>query len=150
MADARMAAIIAGVLAKRGVDGFVFRGNDGLDELTTTTTSQVWAIVDGVVTEHELDATELGIARSQPDDLRGGDVAFNVDVVRRLLAGEQGPVRDAVLLNAAAGIAAYDTPEAAGGTPVDRMRPALSRAAEAVDSGAAGRNLDAWLAAVAR
>jgi anthranilate phosphoribosyltransferase len=149
VADARMAGIIAGVLAKRGVDGFVFRGNDGLDELTTTTTSQVWAIVDGTVTEHELDATELGIERSQPEDLRGGDVAFNVDVVRRLLAGEQGPVRDAVLLNAAAGIAAYDTPEAAGGTPVERMRPALSRAAEAVDSGAAGRNLDAWLAAVA-
>jgi anthranilate phosphoribosyltransferase len=112
VADARIAPIIAGVLAKRGVDGFVFRGDDGLDELTTTTTSRVWAIVGGSVSEFALDPTELGIAVSTPADLLGGDVAFNVSVVRRLLDGESGPVRDAVLLNAAAGITAYATPTA--------------------------------------
>jgi anthranilate phosphoribosyltransferase len=148
VADPRMAAIIAGVLAKRGVDGFVFRGNDGLDELTTTTTSQVWSIVGGGVSEHELDPADLGIARSEPADLRGGDVAFNVEVVRRLLDGEQGPMRDAVLLNAAAGIAAYDTSSTSADTPVvERLRAAMGRAGEAIDSGAARAKLDAWLAA---
>ncbi len=148
VADPRMAAIIAGVLANRGVDGFVFRGHDGLDELTTTTTSQIWAIVDGAVTEHELDpSSDLGIVRSQPSDLRGGDVAFNVAVVHRLLAGETGPVRDAVLLNAAAGIAAY---EAVPGTVTERLAAGLERAADAVDSGAAKLKLEAWLAAAAR
>ncbi len=144
VADARMAAIIAGVLANRGVDGFVFRGHDGLDELTTTTTSQIWAIVDGAVTEHELEPAELGVARAQPSDLKGGDVAFNVAVVHRLLAGETGPVRDAVLLNAAAGIAAYD---AGPGNVTERLAAGLERAAQAVDSGAAKAKLESWLAA---
>ncbi len=144
VADPRMAAIIAGVLANRGVDGFVFRGRDGLDELTTTTTSQVWAIVDGAVTEHELDPSDLGIARAQPADLKGGDVAVNVAVVHRLLAGETGPVRDAVLLNAAAGIAAY---EAGPGELTERLAAGLERAADAVDSGAARAKLETWLAA---
>lgn len=147
VADARMAAIIAGVLAKRGVDGFVFRGNDGLDELTTTTTSQVWSIVDGGVVEEEFDPADLGIAPAQPAELVGGDVAFNVAVVHRLLAGAEGPVRDAVLLNAAAGIAAYD---AQPGSVVDRLGVAMTRAAEAVDSGAAKAKLDTWLAATSR
>jgi anthranilate phosphoribosyltransferase len=147
VANPRMAGIIAGVLAKRGVDGFVFRGNDGLDELTTTTTSQVWVIVGGEATEQVLDPSELGIAASQPDDLRGGDVAFNVDVVRRLLGGERGAVRDAVVLNAAAGIAAYDT-DSKGDQPLpDRLRAAMSRAAEAIDSGAAQAKFDVWLSA---
>ncbi len=147
VADPRLAAIIAGVLARRRVDGFVFRGNDGLDELTTTTTSQVWSIVSGAVTEHELDPAEFGLAAAQPESLRGGDVEFNVAVVHRVLAGEPGPVRDAVLLNAAAGIAAYDVSEA---PLVDRLKAGLSRAADAVDTGAAREKLAAWLAACRR
>lgn len=146
VADARMAAIIAEVLARRGVEGFVFRGDDGLDELTTTTSSRVWVITDGVVDEQSLDPADLGLPPSQPGDLRGGDVAFNADAVRRLLAAEPGPVRDAVLLNAAAAIAAHD----AGTAPlVERLRSGLDRATEAVDSGAARTKLDAWVAAVA-
>src|SRR6185369_9441005 len=100
VADERMAGVIAGVLAGRGVDGFVFRGDDGLDELTTTTTSRVWAIQAGSVREHVLDPADLGLARSTPADLVGGDVAFNTAVVHRVLGGEQGAMRDAVLLNA--------------------------------------------------
>ena len=87
-----------------------------------------------------------GIARSQPDDLRGGDVAFNADVVRRVLAGERGPVRDAVLLNAAAAIAAYDARDRQRHRAADRR---LGERAEAIDSGAAKAKLDAWVAAVA-
>ena len=86
---------MAGVLAGRGVDAWVFRGDDGLDELTTTTTSTLWRVHEGEVTESSVDPASLGIARATTEDLRGGDAAHNADVVRRLLAGEQGPVRDA-------------------------------------------------------
>ncbi|MBA2698373.1 MAG: anthranilate phosphoribosyltransferase [Nocardioidaceae bacterium] len=144
VADARLAGIVASVLAKRGVEGFVFRGNDGLDEITTTTTSQIWSIVGGATSEHELDPADLGLGYAQPDDLRGGDVTFNADVVHRLLDGAPGAVRDAVLLNAAAGIAAYDVSDA---PLVERLSAGLDRAAAAVDSGAAKAKLVAWLAA---
>ena len=146
VADPRMAGIIAGVLAKRGVDGFVFRGNDGLDELTTTTTSQVWSIIGGEVNEQQLDPADLGLPGAGPEDLRGGDVAFNVAVVGRLLEGAAGPVRDAVLLNAAAGLAAYDVSDA---PLVERLRAGLVRAADAVDSGAARDKLSVWVSAAA-
>jgi anthranilate phosphoribosyltransferase len=146
VADSRMAQIIAGVLATRGVEGFVFRGDDGLDELTTTTTSRVWEISAGTVAEHVVDPADLGIARAVPSDLIGGDVDFNVAVVRNLLSGATGPVRDAVVLNAAAGIAAYDAKEA---PLVERLEGAASRAREALDSGAAQDVLERWLAAVA-
>jgi anthranilate phosphoribosyltransferase len=145
VADPRMAAIIAGVLARRGVDGFVFRGDDGLDELTTTTTSRVWVIGQGAVTEHTVDPADLGLTSSSREALRGGDVEFNATVVRQLLDGAAGPVRDAVLLNAASGIAAYD---GGGGDVLDRLRTAFDRAAAAVDSGAAKQKLTDWVAAV--
>jgi anthranilate phosphoribosyltransferase len=147
VADARMAALLAGVLARRGVDGFVFRGDDGLDELTTTTTSRVWAIVNGGVSEHRLDPAELGLPRGTASGLTGGDVSVNVAAVHRLLQGEAGPVRDAVLLNAAAGIAAHDV---RSGPLEERLAAGLRRAEEAVDSGAAKAKLELWLTAVRR
>jgi anthranilate phosphoribosyltransferase len=146
VADARMAALVAGVFAGRGVDALVFRGDDGLDELTTATTSRMWVVHDGAVSEVSLDPAELGFAYSPADALRGGDVAFNTDVTRRLLAGEQGPVRDAVLLNTAAALVAY---EGTGGAVVDRMREAASRAAQSIDSGAAAEVLARWVRAAA-
>jgi len=146
VADARMAGILAQVLAARGVDGFVFRGDDGLDELTTTTTSRVWRISAGTVAEETLDPADLGIPRSEPAALVGGDAAFNAAVVHAVLAGETGAVRDAVLLNAAAGIAAYDSDS---GSLVTRLEAAMLRAKEAVDSGAARATLGNWLSVVA-
>lgn len=143
-ADARMAPVMAGVFARRGVDAWVFRGDDGLDELTTTTTSSVWVARDGYVTEATVDAAALGMPRADAAALRGGDAAHNADVVRRTLAGEQGPVRDAVLLNAGAALAIYDAP----GDPVDEALAAgIARAAESVDSGAAQGALERWVAA---
>ena len=124
----------------------MFRGDDGLDELTTTTTSQAWLVHDGIVTPSAVDPAALGLARAQPDDLRGGDVAHNAEVVRRILGGETGPVRDAVLLNAAAALAVYDVPAA---SVDDALPPALTRAAEAVDTGAAADVLARWVAASA-
>lgn len=148
-ADARMAPVMAAVLAARGDSALVFRGDDGLDELTTTTTSSVWVVAGGSVTATSLDPAELGIAAVPPAALRGGDRARNAEVVREVLAGRGEAVRDAVLLNAAAAIAAFDGlagPESAGTGLVDTMAKALAEAAESIDSGAAADLLDRWIA----
>jgi anthranilate phosphoribosyltransferase len=171
-ADERMAAVMAEVFARRGVSALVFRGDDGLDELTVSTTSSVWVVSQGAVERVVLDpAADLGIARAPLAALRGGDRAHNASVVRAVLAGqERGPIRDAVLLNAAAALVALDAVRAPGPAPggaaagsagsaggsvgsdarvglVDRLRPALQRAAAAVDSGAAAAALERWVAA---
>ncbi len=143
-ADLRMAPLMAGVFARRGVDAWVFRGDDGLDELTTTTTSRVWAVTGGETETFTLDPEELGLPVGSVEALRGGDAEHNADVVRRFLAGETGPVRDAVLLNAGAAIAVH---AAEPGEPLERLRAGLERAVEAVDSGAARAVLDRWVAA---
>jgi anthranilate phosphoribosyltransferase len=146
-ADPRMAPVMAGVFARRGVDAWVFRGDDGLDELTTTTTSSAWLVHDGEVAEATIDPLDLGLTRATTEALRGGDVAHNAAVVRRVLDGEKGAVRDAVLLNAGAALAVYDAP----GASVDVALPAgVDRARESIDSGAARATLDRWVAAAAR
>ncbi|WP_264795587.1 anthranilate phosphoribosyltransferase [Arthrobacter mangrovi] len=145
VADPRLAPLIAGVLAARGRRALVFRGEDGLDELTTTGTSSVWEVRDGGVTESVIDPLDLGIPRATLDDLRGGDAKANAEVVRRVLAGDRGPVRDAVVLNAAAALVALD--DSAEGPLQDRLAKALVRAAESIDSGAAAAALDRWVQA---
>ncbi len=147
VSDVRMAPVVAGVLADRGVSALVFRGEDGLDELTTTTTNRLWSVHDGVVSESVLDAADQGVARASIEDLRGADAAFNAKVARALLAGEHGAVRDAVLLNAAAALVAYD---GLVGDLEELLSAALPRAAAAVDSGAAAAVLDRWVAASQR
>lgn len=142
-ADLRMAPVMAGVYAARGVDAWVFRGDDGLDELTTTTTSRLWCVHDGRVEEHRVDPLDLGLPRASAEDLRGGDTEHNATVVRRLLAGEKGPVRDAVLLNTGAALAVHDP---RGGEVLERLAAGVARAAEAIDSGAAQATLDRWVA----
>lgn len=144
VADARMAPIMAGVLAARGMSALVFRGDDGLDELTTTSTSQVWRVKDGTVTRVPFDPRDIGIGLVPVEALRGADAAYNADVARRLLAGERGPVRDAVLLNSAAALVAVDQKDA----PLEEQLAAgIERAAESVDSGAARGVLERWVAA---
>jgi anthranilate phosphoribosyltransferase len=143
VADARMAPVMAGVLAARGASALVFRGDDGLDELTTATTSRVWVVSGGEVTVESVDPASFGVARAPGEALRGGDAAYNASVARALLAGEQGPVRDAVLLNAAAALAAVS---GSAGSVAERLEAELPRAAEAVDSGAAARVLERWVA----
>ncbi|RBQ20231.1 anthranilate phosphoribosyltransferase [Spongiactinospora rosea] len=143
--DARMLPVVAGVFAERGVSALVFRGDDGLDELTLATTSTVWVVGNGTATQVTFDPATIGIPRSSVESLRGGDVEFNAQAVRDLVAGKQGPVRDAVLLNAAAGIVAA-TGTATGDDLDTAMAEAHTRAAEAVDSGAAATTLDRWIA----
>jgi anthranilate phosphoribosyltransferase len=142
-ADLRMAPVLAAVLAARGSRALVFRGDDGLDELTTATTSSVWVVRDGEVEPDRLDPSVLGITTPPPDALRGGDATVNAAVFRRVMEGEQGPVRDAVLLNAAGALAAFD--ERASRLH-DALGAGMERAAKAVDDGAAAALLDRWIA----
>jgi anthranilate phosphoribosyltransferase len=142
-ADRRMAPIMAEVLAQRGDCAVVFRGDDGLDELTTTTTSSVWVAADGAVTETSIDPAAFSIAAVAPEALRGGDRAHNARVVRDVLGGGGAAARDAVLLNAAAAIAAHDGLTAA--SLHTAMAAGLEAAAEAVDSGRAADVLDRWI-----
>jgi anthranilate phosphoribosyltransferase len=150
-ADARLAPVLAEVLAGRGVSALVVRGDDGLDELTTTATSSVWLVGAGEVRPEIVDPAALGIPRAERDDLRGGDAQVNAAVFHRLLGGERGPVRDAVLLNAAGALVAFDGVTA--GPPGDlaaALGGALGRAEQAVDSGAAAQLLGRWIAVSAR
>ena len=141
-ADPRMAPVMAGVLAARGGRALVFRGDDGLDELTTATTSSVWVVRDGEVAPDRLDPSALGIPASGPGALRGGSPAFNADVFRRVLGGERGPVRDAVLLNAGAALAAFDERST---RLHDAVGAGMARAAAAVDDGRATALLERWV-----
>jgi anthranilate phosphoribosyltransferase len=144
VAHPRMAAIIAGVLAGRGGSSLVFRGDDGLDELTTSGPSTVWVVRHGTVTETRFDPADLGIAPATLKDLRGGDAVHNARVARAVLAGEPGPVRDIVLLNAAAAVVAAEGAPAPDAL-TEAIRQACKRTAEAVDSGAASILLDRWI-----
>ncbi|ROS62467.1 anthranilate phosphoribosyltransferase [Frigoribacterium sp. PhB160] len=142
--------LIVGVFQTRGATALVFRGDDGLDELTTTGHSHIWEVTAGSVTEHDLDPLDLGIARARIDDLVGGDAEHNAAIARRVLAGETGPVRDIVLLNAAAGLVSYRlaADQSERDRPiVARFREQLLVAARAIDSGDAIAKLDAWVAA---
>jgi anthranilate phosphoribosyltransferase len=147
-ADRRMAPVMAEVLAERGDCAVVFRGDDGLDELTTTTTSSVWVAADGVVSEVSLDPAAFGIAAVPPDALRGGDRVHNAAVVHAVLSGGGGAARDAVLLNAAAAIAVHDGVSAASLDAA--IADGLVAATEAVDSGRAAVVLDRWIEASRR
>ena len=100
--------LFVGVFQTRGATALVFRGDDGLDELSTTGHSHVWEISRGEVHEHDLDPGDLGLPRAIDRRPRGGDAATNADIARRTLAGEEGPVRDIVLLNAAAGLVSWE------------------------------------------
>lgn len=145
IANERMAALVAGVLARRGTRGLVFHGDDGLDELTTTTTSDVWLISDGEIRTTGLDPVDLGFARAGHADLVGGDVAHNAAVARRVFAGERGPIRDIVVLNAAAALLAYHRPSLERDL-TEQLAEHVAAAAAAIDSGGASAVLDRWVA----
>lgn len=142
--------LFVGVFQTRGATALVFRGDDGLDELSTTGHSHVWEISRGEVHEHDFDPADLGLPRASLDDLRGGDAATNADTARRTLSGEEGPIRDIVLLNAAAGLVAWELAQDAALAEQDiraRFRDQLARAAAVVDSGEAIAKLEAWITA---
>jgi anthranilate phosphoribosyltransferase len=140
-ADARMAPVMAQVLADRGMTALVVRGDDGLDEMTTTTTTTVWVVGDGTVRVESFDPSVLGLAAARPEQLRGGAPVDNAEVTRQVLAGSAGAVRDAVLLNAAAAWAAH---RGWSGDLHGDIAAGLPQVSRAVDSGAAAALLDRW------
>ncbi len=139
-----VAEVMAGVFAERGSSVLVVRGDDGLDELTTTTTNTIWKVHGGRAERMSFNPAEFGLGRAALDDLLGGDAEANAEVARSVLAGTAGPVREAVVLNAAGAMVAH------GGLAGDvEWRPAwesaLQRAAGAIDSGAAEQLLVRWV-----
>ncbi len=143
-AFADLAEVMAGVFAARRSSVLVVHGDDGLDELTTTTTSTIWRVQAGTVDRLTFDPAGFGFARARLDDLLGGDAHANAAEVRAVLAGGTGPVRDAVVLNAAGALVAH-----AGLSSRAEWLPAwedgLGRAAAAIDSGAAEQLLARWV-----
>src|SRR4051794_9862952 len=133
--DAAMAERMVATLVELGVErALVFFGHDGLDELTTTTTSAVWEIADGDVRFSNLDPTELGIPLAAPEDLVGGDPVANARLARAVLDGESGPQRDIVVLNGAAALLA-------AGLVAD-LAAGLEAATASLDGGRAAAALD--------
>ncbi|MFD4294523.1 anthranilate phosphoribosyltransferase [Rhodococcus sp. NPDC058505] len=146
-AFADLQPVVAGVLAERGVTALVVRGDDGLDEITTSTTSTVFVVEGGKVREDRIDPTAVGVARVPLDALRGGDAEANAVIARAVLAGDRGAVHDAVVLNAGAAIAAH---RGLGGDLTEALRAGMGRAVEVIDSGAAAALLDRWVAVSTR
>jgi len=142
--------LMVGVFQTRDASALVFRGDDGLDELSTTGHSHLWEVSRGRVVEHDLNPVDLGIRRANLDELRGGSPTENANVVRRVMSGEPGAVRDIVLLNAAAGLVAFElaeNPSSIEEPILQRLGVHMATCAEAIDNGAAAQKLDAWVLA---
>lgn len=145
VADPRMAPLVAGVLAERGQRAAVFRGDDGLDEVTVSTTTTVWWVDGGDVATFTVSPQEHGVGLAPLETLRGGDGAHNAQVVLDVFDGVTGPIRDAVLLNAGMALAVAGGAQVADQASFDAaLAEGMSRAAHAIDGGLARRTLDRW------
>jgi anthranilate phosphoribosyltransferase len=154
-ADLRLAPILAEVLAARGTRAMVVRGEDGLDEITTSGPTAIWDVTGSRVVADRFDPIDLGIARPAADALRGDDAAFNAAVLRDVLAGGTDgnlrAVRDAVVVNSAAALVAFDSvtgSQTYGPTPTsltERIGNALPVAIASIDSGSAHKVLEDWV-----
>ncbi len=141
-ADERLAPVVAEVLAARGFSVLVVRGDDGLDEITTTTTTTAWIGSGGTVRVDKIDPRALSLAPSTAHDLAGGDATKNAEVLRAVVGGTAGPVRDTVLVNAAAAIAAF---RGFSGDLTSDLLAGMEAAAQAIDSGRAAELLERWV-----
>ncbi|HYJ60485.1 MAG TPA: anthranilate phosphoribosyltransferase [Actinomycetota bacterium] len=137
VSDERMLPLMAEVLARRGVRAKLFRGEDGIDELTTTGISAVYDVKNGSVRETHLDPDAVGLPRAKAEDLAGGDAEASAAIARAILEGEPGPRRDVVLLNAGAAL------EVAGFAA--DLREGMATAARSIDDGDALRTLARWV-----
>ena len=154
VANAQIAPLLAQELAQRGRFGLVSRGNDGLDELTTTTLSQIWEVSPDQVTTWELDPVRLGLNRSSLEQLIGGEPAQNAQIARDLFAGKTtgnlGAIRDIVILNAAGGVVSYQAakqPDLVGSELLPRFESAIQLVTTALESGFANSKLEQWVKA---
>jgi len=133
VADPAFAAPMLGALERQGVASAWVVHGAGLDELTTTGVSNVWALADGAIVEFTVDPAAHGLAPATADDLRGGEPTENADAVHRVLAGESGPHRDVVVLNAGAALVVAGQ--------ADDLTAGLALAAAAIDDGRASQTL---------
>jgi anthranilate phosphoribosyltransferase len=161
VANAEVAPLIAAEMAARGRTALVFRGNDGLDELTTTAKSQIWQVCGGVVKEFTLDPRDFGIKLVEIEDLVGGDAEFNAQIALDVFnlqtehedaayAAKVAAAKDIVRLNAAAGVVAYELARDVSRADVElnlRFEDALAKVTAALESGAAAAKLAAWISA---
>ena len=136
-------SVMAEVFALRGGSALVVRGSDGLDEITMTGPTRVLRVTGGQIEEDEIRPEDFGMETCSIEELRGGDGTHNAAVARDLLDGKAGPIRDAVLLNSAAALVAFDGFDSQTDL-VAAMRSAVERAAAAIDDGSAARLLEKW------
>jgi anthranilate phosphoribosyltransferase len=142
--------LAVGLFQQRGATALVYRGEDGIDKITTTGHSKVFEVSRGSVTEHDFDPREVGFAYSTIDEIRGGTPDENAAKAREVLAGKPSVARDIIVLNSAAGIVAHrlsKNPAERDRSFVERMADAVQVAQHSIDSGAASAKLDAWVAA---
>ncbi len=152
MANAARIPLAVGLFQQRGATALVYRGEDGIDKVTTTGHTHVVEVARGSVTRHDFDPREVGYAYSTIDAIRGGDPDENAATARRVLAGEKSAARDIIVLNSAAGIVAHRLSHSIAERDrsfVERMAEAVGIAENSIDSGAAEAKLHAWVAATA-
>ena len=135
----RAAELLAQASARLGIErAFVVHGADGLDEITTTTHTTVFQVADGIVRKSVWSSADFNVPVAEPAELTGGNPEINAAIVRSVLAGEPGPQRDIVVVNAAACLLvarkAHD------------LSSATEAAIEAIETGAAQRKLDELIA----
>jgi anthranilate phosphoribosyltransferase len=131
--------LIANVLKGLGAEHvWVVHGHDGLDELTTTGTTQVAEVKNGRIEVFEIVPADAGLAPAKLSDLKGGDAQTNANAIRAVLAGEPGPFRDIVLLNSAAALIV--------GGKAANLREGVALAAKSIETGAANRALQRLIA----
>ena len=149
VADARLAPVIADVLRLRGTKALVVRGDEGLDELSTHTTSTVWNVLGADVKRETFDPASIGIAAPPADALTGGDAKFNAEIVSDLFAGLSTPkldaVSDAVCLNAAAALTSVDAVTSEVLSLQTSLAHNFEKARAAIASGDAQRTLQRWV-----
>lgn len=151
VANVEIAPLMAQEVANRGRSALVFRGNDGLDELTTTGISDIWEVAGGEVRHSTLNPANLGIAKADLNDLLGGDPQQNAHIAKSLFEGKlAGPIADIVRLNAAAGVVAYDLAKDNSRIEVplvERFESALHLVSVALEDGRGEAKLSAWMSA---
>ncbi len=137
--DRTLAPTMAAVLQATGSQrSLVVNGDGFLDELTTTGPNLVVELSAGRITEYRLEAGDVGLAPARPEDLRGGDPTDNARIARQILSGQQGPRRDIVVLNAAAGLVVAEL--------AADLEAGVQAAAAAIDDGRAAAKLEQVLA----
>ena len=151
VSDKRGAPLMAKELSARGRTGLVFRADDGMDELSTTSENSIWEVSQGEIREHRINASDLGLNESNIDQLLGGDARQNAQVATDLFAGNKfdnhDQIKTMVALNAAAGLVAYElatNPDSVSKNITARLRENLDKCLSAIESGDAKQKLEEW------